>query len=326
MSLRDKVVVITGASSGLGREAARQFAQRGCKVVVAARRRDDLERTVELCKQAGGSALAVVTDVTEEAQVARLAERTLEAFGRIDVWINNAGVTLCAPLEQGPFADHRRVIETNLFGAMLGARAALPVFRRQRRGGLINGGSILSKVGQPFVPTYSISKFALRGMTEALRAEVAEMPNVHVCTLLPFVIDTPHFQTGGNLVGRKARAMPPMQAPEKVARALVRLVERPRRELHVPRIATLGFVAHWLFPRTTERLLLRALRKWHFSSQPEAATTGNLYAPLAEKGERHGRRPPQISTPGFAAWSLRELVKMEVQTASRWFRTRGGSA
>jgi short-subunit dehydrogenase len=323
MSLREKVVVITGASSGLGREAARQFAARGAKLVLAARRAHELEQTARMCEAAGGSALCVVTDVTREEQVAALADRALATWGRIDVWVNNAGVTMFAPLEEGAFEDHRRVIEINVFGAMLGARAAIPIFRRQRRGVLINVGSILSKIGQPFVPSYAISKFAIHGLSEALRAELAELPEVHVCTLLPFVIDTPHFQTGANVVGREARAMPPMQSPEKVAQALVQLAERPRRELHVPRVAALGFVVHWLFPRTTERLLLRALSRWHFTEARQAPTRGNLYEPAAEKSARHGERPPQISTSRFAAWSVRELVKMEVQSASRWFRQRG---
>jgi short-subunit dehydrogenase len=326
--LAGKVIVITGASSGLGREAARQFATRGCRLVLAARREHDLEETAHMCREAGGSAVVIATDVTEEAQVEALAHRALSAWGQIDVWVNNAGVTLFAPLEQGSFEEHRRVIETNVFGAMLCARAVLPIFRRQRRGILIDVGSILSKVGQPFVPSYVISKFAVRGMSEALRAEVAEEPNIHVCTLLPFVIDTPHFQTGANAIGLEPHAMPLMQSPEKVARALVSLAERPRRELHVPRIVALGFVVHWLWPRTSERLLLRALRRWHFSDVEQPRTEGNLYVPPDERGTRHGSRPPQISTPAFALWVARELLRIELQALGSWaqrFRASGAS-
>jgi len=323
---RGKVIVITGASSGLGREAARQFADRGACVVLAARRSDDLEETARQCRSAGGQALTVVTDVSQESDVEQLAETALSTWGRVDVWVNNAGVTLFAPLEAAPFEEHRRVIETNVFGAMLGARAVLPIFRAQRRGVLINVGSILSKIGQPFVPSYVISKFALRGLSESLRAELAEEPDIHVCTLLPFTIDTPHFQTGANEMGRQPRALPPMQSPEKVARALVSLAERPRRELHVPRVAALGLLAHWLFPTTTERLLLRALRTWHFSDAPQPSTDGNLYEGADERGMRHGERPPQIGTPGFAAWTLRELVRIEVESATRRLRaTRSAS-
>src|SRR5690606_17479042 len=144
-----------------------------------------------------------------EDAVDALVERTLAAFERIDVWVNNAGVTLFAPLEGAPFEQHRRVIETNLFGPMYAARAVVPIFRRQGRGVMINVGSILGKVGQPFVPSYVISKFALRGLTEALRAELADAPDIHVCSLLPYAMDTPHFESGANRVGRAAHPMPP---------------------------------------------------------------------------------------------------------------------
>lgn len=319
--LREKVVVITGASSGLGREAASQLAGRGCRVVLAARRVDELEETARACRERGGAALVVETDVTREDSVERLVEAALRRWRGIDVWVNNAGVTLFARIEEGEFADHRRVIETNLDGAILCARAVVPIFRRQRRGTLINVGSVLSKVGQPFVAAYVISKFGLRGLSEALRVELADYPDIHVCTIFPYAIDTPHFESAANLVGRQARAMPPMQSPEKVARALVGLIERPRRERHVPRAIVLGLALRSMFPRTSERLLLHALRAFHFGA-PEPRTDGNLFEPAPEEGAVHGERPPKLSTPAFAAWTARELVRLEVEAArhrvQRW--------
>ncbi|HYC01472.1 MAG TPA: SDR family NAD(P)-dependent oxidoreductase [Candidatus Limnocylindrales bacterium] len=310
-----KVVVITGASSGLGREAAVQFAAKGWRTVLAARRGDSLEETAQMCREAGGDALAVVTDVSVEQDVQRLAQAALDRFGSIDVWVNNAGVTHFAALDEGPFDEHRRVIEINLFGAIYGVRAVLPVFRRQRRGVLINVGSILSLIGQPAVPSYVISKFALRGLSEALRPTVADEPDIHICTLLPYAIDTPHFQSGANKVGAQAHAMPPVQAPEDVAAALVDLAERPRRERLVPEIANFGLALHWLLPETTEQLILHAIRRWHFSEQPEHDAHGNLYEPSAEHGSVRGTRPPQISTLGFAAWAAGEMVKIQAGAA-----------
>jgi NAD(P)-dependent dehydrogenase (short-subunit alcohol dehydrogenase family) len=308
--LRDRVVVITGASSGIGRQAAAAFAERGAKLVLAARRRDALEEVAQSCKSRGGAALAVPMDVTREEQVEALVQQALAEYGRIDVWINNAGVTLFALLEEAPFDAHRRVIETNLLGSMLCARAVIPVFRRQKHGVLINVGSVLSKIGQPFVPSYAISKFGIQGLSEVLRVELADEPNIHVGTLYPYAVDTQHFQAGANWHGWQARAMPPMQSPEKVARALVDLAEHPVRERYVPKIAALGLALHRWMPNSVEQLLLHALRKWHFDSTPQSVTEGNLRTGDAEAAAVHGDRPPQTSTAGFALWTLGELLRI----------------
>jgi NAD(P)-dependent dehydrogenase (short-subunit alcohol dehydrogenase family) len=309
--LRDKIVVVTGASSGLGRAAAVEFARRGACVVLAARRLEALEEVAGLCRAAGGPALVVPTDVTREADVQHLVEAALAPAGRIDVWVNNAGVTTFGSLESASFDEHRRVIETNLFGPMYAARAVVPIFRRQKAGVMINVGSILSKVGQPFVPSYVISKFALRGLTEALRAELADQPDVHVCTILPYAMDTPHFESGASRVGRGAHPMPPVQSPEKVARVLVDMAERPVRERHVPGIALVGLGLHYLFPRTVERLIQDILRRWHFDATPEPRTAGNLYAPDVHDPETvHGTRPALLGTPALFAWVAGHLVRM----------------
>jgi NAD(P)-dependent dehydrogenase (short-subunit alcohol dehydrogenase family) len=297
-----QVVVITGASTGIGRAAALEFARRGARLVVAARRADAIEETARLCRELGAEAQALVADVTREEDVQQLASRALELHGRIDVWVNNAGVTAFGLLESSPLEDHRRVVETNLWGAVHGARAVLPAFRRQGAGTLINVGSILSKVGQPFVPSYVISKFALRGLSEALRAELADQRDIHVCTLLPYAVNTPHFQAGANFIGREPHAMPPAQSPEVVAEAMADLAERPRRELHVPRSAALGLALHALFPRLVERVIYDALSRWHFGKAQHIDAAGNLWRPSHDTPAVHGRRAPQLSLPALVGW------------------------
>lgn len=323
-SLAGKVIVLTGASSGLGRAAAVQFAECGARLVLAARRLGALEETAQLCRRAGGEALVVETDVTDERAVERLAEQALTLNGRVDVWVNNAGVSAFGQLEEVPFEVHRRVIETNVFGSMYGARVALPIFKRQRAGVLINVGSILSQVGQPYVPSYVISKFAVRGLTETLRSALADEPGIHVCSLLPYAIDTPHFEAGANYMGFGPHAMPPMQTPEKVAAALVDLARRPRRERRVPRIATLGLALHALFPNAVEKAILHLVREWHFDFTRHEPSTGNVFLPSRESAHSHGRRPERIGLPGMLAWAavhfLRVLAGESARQGTAWQR------
>ncbi len=311
-------MVVTGASSGLGRAIALELANRGARLVLAARRGDALEDTARQCHKLGASAIAVETDVTIEAEVNALAARAVEELGGLDVWINNAGVTLFAPLEEASFEEHQRVIETNLFGSMLGARIAVPIFRRQRHGVLINVGSVLSEVGHAYVPSYVISKFGIKGLSEALRVELAKEPDIHVCTVFPFSIDTQHFESAANRIERAPYALPPMQSPEKVATAIARLIERPRRTLHVPRALPLGLALHALMPRAVERLLFDALTKFHISNELSPSTYGNLYEPPRQlTADVHGQRPPKIPTPAFLGWALGRFVRNELTALAR---------
>lgn len=318
-SLRDRVVVITGASSGLGRATALEFARAGSWLVLAARRRDALEDTARACLALGGRAIVVPTDVTEAEQVQRLADAAIAEWGRIDVWINNAGVTLYALLEEGPVEPHQRVIETNLFGAMHGARAVVPLFRRQREGTLINIGSVLSGIGQAFVPSYVISKFAVHGLSEALRVELADEPDIHVCTVFPYAIDTPHFQVAANELGRAPFPLPPLQPPERVARAVASVAQRPRRHRYVPRSFALGIALHAIAPKLAERLLLDTLRRWHFGTQRQVGD-GNLYEPAREPAKMHGDRPPRIETPRLLGWIAARATRVELAAARRFVR------
>ena len=206
------VVVVTGASSGIGRATGLAFAEGGARVVVAARRVDALEELARECQAAGGQPWPSPPTPTDEAAVAELARRAVERFGRIDVWVNNAGVYLLGLLEATPPEAFRRVLETNFFGYVNGARAVLPHFRNQGHGVLINNASVYSHVGAPWLTAYVSSKFAVRGFSEALRQELADLPDVHVCTVSPSPIDTPIFASAANYSGRAVYGLGPTRS------------------------------------------------------------------------------------------------------------------
>src|SRR3954470_1945282 len=162
-SLSGKTVVITGASSGVGRAIALEFARQGAKLVLGARRRLVLDEVVEECKELGGTAMAVTTDVTDADAVKRLAATAMEFSGAIDIWVNNAGVLAAGPFEETPVEVHDEVIRINLMGYIHGAHAAIPYFKQQKRGILINNISLGGWFPTPYAVGYSASKFGLRG-------------------------------------------------------------------------------------------------------------------------------------------------------------------
>jgi NADP-dependent 3-hydroxy acid dehydrogenase YdfG len=285
-SLTGDVVVVTGASSGIGRATGLAFAHRGGRVVLAARRAGALEELARQCQAAGGQALAVPTDVTDEAAVAELARRAVERFGRIDIWVNNAGVYLLGALEATPPEAFRRVLETNFLGCVNGARAVLPRFRAQGHGVLINNASAYSHVAAPWLTAYVSSKFAVRGFSEALRQELADLPDVHVCTVSPSPIDTPIFASAANYSGRAVKAPPPTYPPEQVAAAILASALRPKRERFVGGAGRLATVTEAVAPHWFERVNRRYVDRLHFAAEPAPATDGNLYAPSSDSHAR----------------------------------------
>ncbi|WP_033050973.1 SDR family oxidoreductase, partial [Pseudomonas sp. Ant30-3] len=208
--LEGKLVVITGASSGIGRAAAHAFADEGARLVLAARDTTALAEVVEECAERGADALAVRTDVTSSENMRALAEQAADyGDGRIDIWINNAGVGAVGNFEDTPLEAHEQVLQTDLLGYLRGAYVAWPYFKAQQRGILINTLSIGSWVAQPYAAAYSASKYGLRGLSEALRGELTGFADIHVCDIYPAVMDTPGFRDGGNFTGHALKPPPP---------------------------------------------------------------------------------------------------------------------
>ena len=276
--LAGSVVVITGASSGIGRASARLFAGKGASVVLAARREEALGEVAAECEAAGGRALAVPTDVADLGAVEELARRAMQEFGRIDVWVNNAGVISFGRFEEVPPEVNRRVVETNLLGAMHGAQAVLPVLRRQGSGVLINVSSGFGLVGSPYQAAYTATKFGLRGLSEALRGELLGT-GVSVSCIFPGAVDTPAYRYAGNYSGRavgpKGRILP----AEKVARAIVRNAERPRRESIVGSSVRALTALHALSPALYERAMTRGVEGGFFRDEPGQSGSGGLFEP-----------------------------------------------
>lgn len=285
MSHRKSVVVITGASSGIGRATALGFAGQGACLVLGARRAEALEDVAGQCREHGARAIAVPTDVTDPEAVQTLADRAVAEFGRIDVWVNNAAVSYFSPLLEVPLEDVRRVLDVNVMGCVHGTRAALPVMRRQGRGVLVNVSSVVAEISLPYTSAYSMSKAAVRALGVSLREELRleGLGDVQVCTVLPASIDTPFCRHAANYTGRAARPVAPVSDARAVARAVVGAARRPRREVVVGALGRSMVLQHRIAPGATEALIGRLMPVLHLSNDHTTpGTAGNLYEPCAD--------------------------------------------
>jgi short-subunit dehydrogenase len=303
----DPVVVVCGASSGIGRAIAHAFARRGARLVLAARRRDTLQEVAADCAALGAQALVVPTDVTDAAAVRALGEAAITRFGRIDAWINDVGVGAVGRFEQVPLALHRRVVEANLLGHLHGAHVALGHFRARGRGLLVEIASIGGWLPAPYAAAYAASKFALRGLVESLQAETADQPGVHVCAVYPTFVDTPGVAHGANYVGRRLRPPPPLVDAREVARRVAGLLDAPRAAVFVGPGASVARLAHALAPATVGRATRAAMDRALARADRAAVSDGNLFEPsvgTAVDGGYRRRGRPRARTVALAAGAI----------------------
>ena len=288
--LSEQVIVITGASSGIGLATAKLAARRGARVVLAARSRDALAQAVDEIKQAGGQGVFVVADVSKRGDVETIAATAQDRFGGFDTWVNNAGVGIWGRIDEVEEADKRQLFETNFWGMAYGSEIAAK-YLKQRGGALINVGSVASDRAIPIQGIYSASKHAVKGFTDALRMELeAEGAPVSVTLIKPAAIGTPMPQHVKNVSSQEAKFPPPVYAPEEVAETILRAAQQPTRDAFVGGagrlISGLGFAA----PRLMDWISSKFLVPGQFG--PKAATpTDNLHHGGAEgqvRGDHQG--------------------------------------
>jgi short-subunit dehydrogenase len=296
--LSEQVIVVTGASSGIGRETAQQLARHGASLVLVARNEAALRETAAEVEALGGRALVAPADVSEAEQLQRVADQAASHFGRIDTWVNGAAVSTYGTVEQTTVEEIRRIIEVDLLGTIYGIKAALPYLRRTG-GTLINISSVTGERGVPLLATYSAAKHGIVGFCEALRVELDhERAGVSVTTILPYGINTPFFNHARSKLGVLPRPTPPAYEPAAVAEAIVWAAEHPTREIVVGGAGKCVVLLQRLSPALLDRLMtIGGLAfKMQRSSRPDDGVD-NLFAPApgayAVRGEFDG-----ITIPG----------------------------
>jgi len=282
-ALDGKVVVVTGASSGFGKGAARAFAEKGARVVLAARRAELLRALAVELEQAGHEALDVPTDVSRKEEVERLAQTVVARFGRIDVWINDAGVGVIGPFAKVPLDDHVKVIETNLLGTLYGSYFAYRQFLVQGSGVLLNVASELGRHTVPYYTSYAAAKHGVVGLDDALQQELLQRGSdaIHVCTVLPTAHDTPFFEHAGNYTGHEVQAPKPLHDPQAVVEALLKLAVDPKDNDIVGADGIAKVVLKNLAPGLAKKAGARQMHATQMKGPPAEDTPGAVQSPMS---------------------------------------------
>jgi len=291
--LKEKVVVITGASSGFGKGAAQEFGRQGARLVLAARRADLLEELATECRSEGVEALACPTDVSRREEVERLAQAAIDRFGRIDVWVNDAGVGALGPFERIPIEIHEQVIATNLMGTIYGSYCAYRQFLAQKSGVLINIASELGYGSVPYYSSYTAAKHGVTGLSDSLRQEVKQnkIEGVHICTIMPTAHDTPFFDHAANYTGHEITAPKPLHDPQNVVDAIVRVAQDPEDKEVVGADGKVKLALSNVLPKVAEKIGAKQMHKTQMEKPPAANDSkGAVPAPMHEGREVSGGR------------------------------------
>ncbi|MFE1745603.1 SDR family oxidoreductase [Coleofasciculus sp. H7-2] len=301
--IKEQVVAVVGASSGIGRETALQFAHRGAKVVVSARSESGLKSLVDEIQQQGGEAVAIVADVTDFEQVKAIADKAVEVYGRLDTWVHAAATGVLATFDKITPEEFKQVIDVNLTGQAYGAMAALPHLKREGRGALIHISSVEARRSVPYQSPYSASKHGVEGMLDALRLELKhEGWPISVTNIMPSVINTPYYNKVRTKLGVKPTGVPPYYEPSLVAEAILYVAENPTRDFIVGDVGKVIDIIQRISPALADSILLLIgfeLQKTNEPKSEDAPT--NLYEPI-EGYDRVEGDFGNLSIPSFTDW------------------------
>jgi short-subunit dehydrogenase len=288
--LDQQVIVITGASSGIGLCTAESAAKQGAKVVLSARSENTLKEVVERITAAGGEATSIAADVANRNHVQSIADAAIARFGRIDTWVNNAGVAIYGRLDEVSEQDSRRLFDTNFWGIVNGSLVALP-YLKKNGGALINLGSEVSDAVAPLLGMYSASKHAVKGFTDALRVELEHVDKaaVSITLIQPTAVNTPFDQHGKNYMSKEPDLPTPMIDPQKVADAILRAAVKSTRDVKVGMMSKVNTFSAKNMPSLADRMTAKQVKNLQ-RDEPPRDPEGTLYVP-GESGEVHGNHP-----------------------------------
>jgi len=253
--LNQQVIVLTGASSGIGLSTAKLAAERGAKVVLIARSEETLKKLVAEILEAGGDAIYFAVDVADREKMQAAAREAVEHFGRIDTWVNDAGVSIYGRMDEVSDSDSRRLFETNFWGVANGSFAALP-YLRAHGGSLINVGSEVSEAIVPLQGMYSASKHAVKGFTDVLRVEIEELDKapISITLIQPTAVDTPFPHHARNYMEREPKLPPPLINSEQVAEAILKAATEGGRDVKVGAMAVVNTTISKLMPSLGDKM------------------------------------------------------------------------
>jgi len=307
-SLMGKNVVITGASSGVGRAAAEAFALQGCNIVAVARGQKGLDEVLEYCRGLNVQAIGVSADMSIAEDVQNVTRQALAMGGKIDIWINNAGVMASGKFEEIPMEIHQQVLRTNLFGYMHGAYNAIAVFKKQNQGILINNVSIGGFMPAPYSAVYSASKFGIRGMMECLQGELSNRKDIHICNLYPQLQNSTGNLHSAKYSGFDMKIPFIASDPRDTAQRMVELAQHPKKDLFPDLRAAALTSTYRLFPKMVINSASAALRVKMKRNKEKEDDPGNVLTnskePLRVYGNPPGEKSQNLSTALFAGVGL----------------------